>query len=135
MSLHRAEPTTNVIKLMDACGRCERLFASIGKYASKPELRELGNDVKEALFQFRFELQKELVRLHANLPSASAESPDAVPPNELVVTSRLNLEQTLATYRTVLRAHMPAHSRAMIRRQCSRLEEFEQALERLARAA
>ncbi len=121
---------------MDACNRSARIFDSVGKFTSKVELRDLSARIREAITQFGFELEKELRRM-----DLSAERRklgillQTVEGGDLHETSIRSIESTLAAYRTVLDSNMPAHSRAMIRRQDTQLRALHHELCRISRAA
>src|SRR6476660_2450160 len=121
---------------MDVCNRCERIFDAAGKFASNVRMRQLAADIHSSVTRIGFELQKELRRIE---PEGSGQLISSVmqsiEPDDLVNSSRTCLEKTLDEYRNAIESRVPAHARAMMRRQYCELNQFYEELTQSPEAA
>jgi hypothetical protein len=134
MPLHRGEPVTNIFKLMDICKLSEQVFDAAGKFASNSEVRNLIDRIRQTIAQYEFELRTELGRMDvADVNTLrSALQPEG---RQTQQNWKQSLETMLREYRYVLKSQLPAHARAMLKRQFLQLDQFHQDLTRLSQAA
>jgi hypothetical protein len=123
------EAVTNILKLMDACKRCERILDAAEKFAGRQQLRQKAGEIRLAVARYEYELYSEIQRIDPEHQVAALRNlVQAVESDELIDTCKRNLEVALQKYRVVLNSQLPAHARAMIARQFSELERFCQEL-------
>jgi len=135
-SPHPEEPIANLFKLIDVCNACGRTFDAAGKFAANSGLRQLASRICQSLTRFRFELHEESRRVDTDGSGPrDHHSPSLKAAAALDRNCRESLDRTVEEYRAALETHMPAHTRAMIRRQNTELKAFREELDRLTLAA
>jgi len=121
---------------MDVCNRCERTFDAAGKFATNVRMRQLAADIHSSVTRIGFELQKELRRIEpeGSRPLISSVM-QSIEPDNLESSSRACLEKTLDEYRHAIESRVPAHARAMMRRQYCELTQFYEEMTQSPEAA
>ena len=124
----RGERVASIFKLVDACHRCGLAFRVASDQIANAVFRHYADELRQMMDRFSFELLTEIRRIDGGDfgPARSyvepVENPDAL-------QGRCNaaLRDVEETYEEILRDHLPAHARAMIKRQS---QQFSQMISR-----
>jgi hypothetical protein len=130
MMWNKPESVRCIIKLMDACTQCRQIFRAVSGSLTEQAYAELVETVFEKLDRFGIELRNEIRRLGQTADFSSFRFESI--PNESEI---LALRRTLDYYEHALHARISTHTRAMIGRQQSDLQQAYEQLVSLHRAA
>ena len=131
----KVEPLRVISRLVDTCSQSSELLLLGSVSTAESTFRKLAQELHRKFDQFRFELQTEMRRLGGS--SADAFLPEPVPDDSDIVAVRaeISLQLALDTYQQALNSALPAHARAMIKRQYGDIEQAYRELVSLHRAA
>jgi hypothetical protein len=131
----KVEPVRAIHGLVDACNQCSELLLLGSVSTAEPAFRQLAQALHWKFDQFRFELQTEIRRLGGANPDSLR--PEPLPENSDIAPMRaeISLQLALDNYQQALNGVLPAHARAMIKRQCNDIEQAYRELVSLHRAA
>lgn len=132
----KVEPIVNISKLVDACSQCSQLFRVGAATVADPGFRHSADRIRHKLDQFAFELQTESRRLGGGEFGPSRYEPIPDDADILTLRCEISLQLVLDQYQQTLNAsNLPAHARAMIKRQYFDLQTLYESVVALRRAA
>jgi hypothetical protein len=131
----KVEPLRAISKLVDACNQCSELLLLGSVSTAEPAFHDFAQNLHMKFEQFRFELQTEIRRLGGVNPDAFRPEPVPDDSDILAVRTEISLQLALDNYQHALNTTLPAHARAMIKRQYTDIEQAYRELVSFYRAA
>lgn len=132
----KTEPITSIFKLVDTCNQCSQLFRVGAASVADPTFRQSADKIRQKLDLFGFELQTESRRLGGDEFGGSRYDPIPDDADILTLRCEISLQLVLDHYQQALNAsNLPAHARAMIKRQYFDLQQLYEDVVALRRAA
>jgi len=133
--LSSTEPIVNIVRLIDVCNECARLFSAASEKAAEDKFKHLAARIHSQFEQFHFELQTEIRRLGGGVSSHSSLAAGQGEADILPLRCEIGLQLALDDYQKALDAQLTAHARAMLKRQLSDLQQAYEHLAALHKAA
>src|SRR5687768_12284535 len=121
----RGERVAKIFNLVDACNRLGLAFRIASEHITSDEFRLYSDQLRHMLDRFTFELLAEVHRIDGGDfgPPRSYEDGVAVSETQLRAHCEAALTEAIDLYDETLVNHLPAHARAMIKRQLQQLKE------------
>ena len=119
----RGERVATIFNLVDACNRCGLAFRLASERIANVAFSHYAGELRQILDRFSFELLTETRRIDGGdfgPPRAYTETTDE--PNELRDRCDSTFREMMDAYATAGKSSLPAHARAMIKRQSTALE-------------
>lgn len=132
----KPESITSIFKLVDACNQCSQLFRVAAVSGADSVFQDNANQIRHKLDQFGFELQTETRRIGGGDdfgPSRYEPIPDDA--DILTLRCEISLQLILDQYQQALNTNLPAHARAMVKRQYFEIQNAYENMVSLRRAA
>jgi len=114
-----------IANLVGICHRCEQVFGEAVYFDACIEFRGGVGRVRQLLHQFGFQLRAELQRIDLGETGTFPITPDE---NTDFSNCESTLRHVLKNYQEVLDGRLPAHTRALVKRQYVELQQLFQEL-------
>jgi hypothetical protein len=121
----RGERVAKIFKLVDACNRLGLAFRIASDHITSDDFRHYSDELRHMVDRFTFELLAEVHRIDGGDfgPPRSYEDGVAESEGQLRAHCEWALREAIDLYDETLADHLPAHARAMIKRQVQQLKE------------
>ena len=130
----RGERVAKIFKLADACNRCGTAFRVASDKVTDVAFRHYADELRQLLDRCIFELLTEVSRIEGGCPPRSYVE-TTYEADILKGRCETVLHETIRAYENIIDNHIPAHARAMIKRQAQLLKQMAARFHDLYRAS